>query len=112
MLDDFVIIDADRHLMEPDDLWAGRLDVKYQERAPFLVADFSSTIMVDGVQNNAGASYSGLTKADFHKRRLARQGARTLWNDIHWRSVYYDAILDNFGPRSYITDLDRENIDV
>ncbi len=112
MRNEYLIIDADRHLMEPADLWIRHIDAKYRDRAPFLITDFSAVAIVDGIQNNGGTSLNGLSRDQL--KAMARNGSvlSSFWNDIHWRSQYYDAMLDNFGPQSYIKDLDREGIDV
>ncbi len=39
---DFKLISSDDHIIEPPDVWKGRLESKFQERAPRIIA-------VDGV---------------------------------------------------------------
>jgi predicted TIM-barrel fold metal-dependent hydrolase len=111
--DGFKVIDADRHLMEPADLWVRYLEPRYRDRAPAQVGRWSATWVVDGVQNNDGTSGLGDYHAHYEGRsreELARMRAG-FWTRPGWRQVYYEALRDGFSPRAYLADLDRSGID-
>jgi predicted TIM-barrel fold metal-dependent hydrolase len=107
------IIDSDRHLMEPGDLWERYLEAKYRERAPIQVGQWSTTWVVDGIQNNSGTSgpknfnelFNGRPREELRKVRAG------FWTRPAWRRVYYDAIQDGFSSRSYLADMDRSAVD-
>ena len=111
MKNGFYVIDADRHLMEPADLWYRYIDAEFKDRAPYGVGEFGATTVVDGVQNNAGTTFNGMDRETLKGLRNT-QGLHTGFSkDIHWRYQYYDAIEESFSPKSYIVDMDKENID-
>lgn len=113
MRNGFAIIDSDRHLMEPADLFVRYMPKKWGDRVPYGVGQFSATTVVDGIQNNAGAEFNGKSQAELRASR--RKSAKVLTtgfaDDIHWRSTYYKAIEGDFGPEVYVADMDRSHID-
>jgi predicted TIM-barrel fold metal-dependent hydrolase len=105
MRNGYRIIDADRHLMEPRDLWDNYLEAKYRHRAPVQVGQWSAAWVVDGVQNNDGARFQGLPREELARARVG------FWTEPHWRTVYREAIEDGFSPKSYLVDMDREGVE-
>ena len=111
MKNGFYVIDADRHLMEPADLWYRYIDDEFKDRAPYGVGEFGATTVVDGVQNNGGTTFNGMDRETLKNLRNTQGLITGFSKDIHWRYKYYDAIEESFSPKSYIVDMDKENID-
>jgi len=108
----YIIIDSDRHLLEPPTLWIDRMDNKYRDRAPHIVGEFSATVLVDGSTNNGGTKWNGMTREQLLAARRSGSLLPGFGNDIHWRSTYYDAICNDFDSASYVRDMDRSGVDV
>jgi predicted TIM-barrel fold metal-dependent hydrolase len=73
---DWKLISSDSHVVEPPDLWAGRLDATYRDRAPRVVAEHDGDWwIVDGVRTN---SFQGGAQAGkrFESPDLLRPAAR------------------------------------
>ena len=44
--------------------------------------------------------------------RTGQVAARGFDNDPRWRTVYYEAMIKGFDPKSYLADMDRSGVDV
>jgi uncharacterized protein len=111
MRNGFVVIDSDRHLMEPANLWADRMEKQYRHRAPFLIDDFTGTAIVDGITNNNGTKWNGKTRDELTQARRSGGTTPGFARDIHWRFRYYDAIRNDFSAASYLRDMDKTGVD-
>src|SRR5439155_25799718 len=70
------LISSDSHIVEPPDVWAERLDARYRDRAPRVVAEHDGDWwIVDGVRTN---SFQGSAQAGkrFESQDLLRPAAR------------------------------------
>jgi len=73
---DWKLISSDSHIVEPPDLWAARIDTKYRDRAPHVVAEHDGDWwIVDGVRTN---SFQGGAQAGkrFESQDLLKPAAR------------------------------------
>jgi hypothetical protein len=79
------LISSDSHIVEPPDVWAERLDVKYRDRAPRVVAEHDGDWwIVDGVRTNSfqGGAQAGVR---FESQDRLRPAAR--FNEVR-RGAY------------------------
>lgn len=92
------IVDADGHVMEPDDLWVSRIDAKYRDRAPRRVrtnGDAWGQMVVDGVPMY---------------RNYPEELVRAF--QVNTESEYGEYAAEGFSPASTVRALDRQGIDV
>jgi len=110
----YSIVDADRHVLEPADLWKRYLDPGFRERAPIQVGELSPMWVVDGICNSLGVKwlpeyrtvFAGASEQELRRLRVG------LWTRPAWRKAYYDAIEQDFTPAAYLRDMDRSGVDV
>ncbi len=95
MKDGFRVIDADRHVMEPEDLFERYLEPEFKGRVQ--IGSGRRERLVDGrpVSDNVKAP-SG--------------GGMTLGQE--YRATYSDAVAADFDAASNLRDMDREGVDV
>ena len=74
MKDGYRVVDADAHVIEPDDLWARYFDASLRERAPRHL-NRAFAIEVDGVPINTPADWETETSAEQTARRDERISA-------------------------------------
>ena len=91
----FAVIDADRHIMEPEDLWDRYLEPAFKGRVS--IAPGRTRRLVDGqpVSDNVQAP-----------------GGGGMSRDTRYREVYADAVAHDFDPASNLRAMDREGVDV
>ena len=97
MKDGFLVMDCDRHVVEPPEIWAQYLDPEFRDRAPVHPAFCGSPAQVPGLPVLS---------------RTGQVAARGFDNDPRWRTVYYEAMIRGFDPKSYLADMDRSGVDV
>lgn len=91
----FQVIDADRHVMEPEDLWERYIDPTFRGRVS--ISPGRQFRLVDGrpVSDNTNApSGGGMVRND------------------RYRQTYADAIEHDFDPASNLRAMDLEGVDV
>jgi predicted TIM-barrel fold metal-dependent hydrolase len=91
----FAVIDADRHIMEPEDLWDRYLEPAFKGRVS--IAPGRTRRLVDGqpVSDNIQAP-----------------GGGGMSRDTRYREVYSDAVAHDFDPASNLRAMDREGVDL
>ncbi|WP_179131487.1 amidohydrolase family protein [Candidatus Entotheonella palauensis] len=97
----YKMVSSDSHIMEPPDLWAERLDVKFRDRAPHVVREAGGDYWyVDGIRTN---SFQG--GAQFGKRfdnpEALRPGAR-----------FDDVLPGAYIPDEHVKDNEADGIHV
>ena len=91
MKDGFKILDTERHIVEPVDLWTSRLSKEFVGRAPrFLEGSRVATEVAGKVMINGGEE---------------------IWQCVEPTSDYDHAREHNFSADSHLADMDREGID-
>ena len=106
MRDGFRVIDADRHILEPSDLF---------DR--YLAARFRGRVRIEG-PNQSGRFVDDELISD--SQRLPRQVTGEASEDFgvifagskRWREVFADALAAGFDPASNVRDMDREGVDL
>lgn len=95
MKDGFAVIDADRHIMEPEDLWDRYMEPAFRGRV--AIGPGGTTRQVDGklVSDN-----------------ILLPGGGGMTRPQRYREVFADAVAHNFDPASNLRDMDREGVDV
>src|SRR5688572_9116615 len=94
MKDGFLVIDADRHFMEPLDFGDRWLEPPFKGRVTAANSRFGR--YVDGQPTFRGA---GGRSSDFAL-------------ETRYREVFGDALDDDYGPASNMRAMDREGVDV
>jgi predicted TIM-barrel fold metal-dependent hydrolase len=87
----YKVIDADRHVIEPRDIWERYLEAPFRDRAPRWLGDSLATEVAGQSTFSGGAD---LLRALGPSERFA------------------EARAAGFSPRSNIQDMDREGVDV
>jgi predicted TIM-barrel fold metal-dependent hydrolase len=102
MKDGFRIIDADRHVLEPSDLYERYLPERYRGR-----------VKVEG-PNQTNRFVDGEPVSDSHRRpnRSTEDFGYIFASSKRWRETFADALAAKFDPASNLRDMDREGIDV
>jgi uncharacterized protein len=95
MKDGFAVIDADRHVIEPHDLFDRYLEAPYRGRV--VIAPYGTTREVDG---------------QFVSDNFKLRGGGGMTRPPRYRETFADAVANNFDPASNIRDMDREGVDV
>src|SRR5690242_4551922 len=101
MKDGFKVIDADRHVIEPSDLWDRYMDPQFRGRVK-ITGPGQSGRFVDGKPVSDAVL---LPRAD-------RDAGVIFAGDAHYEQAFADALASNFDPASNIRDMDREGVDV
>jgi predicted TIM-barrel fold metal-dependent hydrolase len=102
----FFVIDADRHIMEPSDLWDRYLEPEFKGRVR-ITGPFQSRRYVDG----RSVSDSDQLPRDRTYNEEAMSAA-LFTEDPLYRSVFGDSVARGFDPASNMRDMDREGVDV
>ncbi len=102
MRDGFKIVDADRHVLEPSDLYDQYLPERFRGR-----------VKVEG-PNQTNRFVDGEPVSDSHRRpnRPPEDFGYIFAGSKRWRETFADALAARFDPASNLSDMDREGIDV
>jgi len=102
MRDGFKVIDADRHVLEPSDLYARYLPEKFRGR-----------VRIEG-PNQTVRYVDGAPVSDSERRpgRVTQDFGYIFSSSQRWRETFADALAARFDPASNLRDMDREGIDV
>ena len=92
MRDDFKVIDTERHVVEPVDLWSKRLSKEFTSRAPRFVEGSRVATEVDG--------------------KIMINGGKEIWQWLEPTSDFDRARNSNFSADSQLADMDQTGIDV
>ncbi len=102
MKDGFKVIDADRHILEPSDLYARYLPEKFRSRVR-VEGPNQSVRYVDG---------EAVSDSDRRPGRAVEDFGYIFASSKRWRETFADALASKFDPASNLGDMDREGIDV
>jgi predicted TIM-barrel fold metal-dependent hydrolase len=102
----FAVIDADRHVMEPSDLWDRYLEPEFRGRVR-ISGPFQTRRYIDG----RSVSDSDQLPRDRTYDDEAMKAA-LFTEDPLYRSVFSDGVAHGFDPASNLRDMDREGVDV
>src|SRR4029434_2544426 len=103
MRDGFKVIDADRHVLEPSDLFSDYLPAKFRDR-----------VRIEGPNQ----SRHSLDAEPIYDADRMRPGAKqedygfTFAASKSWRETFADALAAKFDAASNVRDMDREGVDV
>ena len=102
MRDGFRVIDADRHVLEPSDLYARYLPEKFRSRVR-VEGPNQSVRYVDGER---------VSDSDQRPGREVQDYGYIFAGNQRWRETFADALAAKFDPASNLRDMDREGVDV
>ncbi len=103
MRDGFKIIDADRHVLEPSDLFAKYLPEKFRSRVE-IKGPNQSYRRVDGeLISDADRLRDATKQEDF---------GFTFGASKKWRETFADALAAKFDTASNVRDMDKEGVDI
>ena len=102
MRDGFRVIDADRHVLEPSDLYARYLPEKFRSRVR-VEGPNQSVRYVDGER---------VSDSDQRPGRAVQDYGYIFAGNQRWRETFADALAAKFDPASNLRDMDREGVDV
>jgi hypothetical protein len=103
MRDGFKVIDADRHVLEPSDLFD-----------KYLPAKFRGRVKIEG-PNQSFRSIDGKPISDAGKLRDTTKQADygfTFAGSQRWRETFAEALAAKFDAESNVRDMDREGVDI
>ena len=103
MRDGFKVIDADRHVLEPSDLFANYLPAKFRDRVR-IEGPNQSFRFVDGEAISDADKLRPIKKQEDYGFTFA--GSKS------WRETFADALAAKFDAASNVRDMDREGVDV
>jgi len=104
MKDGFRVIDADRHIMEPSDMWDRYLPAAYRGRV-YVGGPTQGVRLVDGAPASDANRIPGAAKPGDETAPIFSGSAR-------YRATFAEALAAGFSPASNLHDMDREGIDV
>ena len=104
MKDGYRVVDADAHVIEPDDLWARYFDASLRDRAPKHL-NRAFAIQVDGVPINTPADWETETSAEQTARRDERISAT-------FAEIFPAAYARGFDAVAQLADMDVEGVDL
>jgi hypothetical protein len=102
MRDGFRVLDADRHVLEPSDLFDRYLPVRFRGRVR-IEGPNQSRRLVDGAPISDSDRLPGQGREDF---------GFTFAGSKRWRDTFADALAAGFDPASNVRDMDREGVDL
>ena len=88
----FKVVDTERHVVEPLDLWTKRLSGKFSSQAPRFINGSRVATEVDG--------------------KVMLDGGQDIWQCLEPTSAFKDARSQDFSADSQLADMDKEGIDV
>lgn len=102
MKDGYRVIDSDRHIMEPSDVYDRYMDARFRGR-----------VKITG-PNQSGRYVDGKPVSDSDKRpdRETADHGFIFAGNQGWRDTFAEAIAADFDPASNVRDMDREGIDL
>jgi predicted TIM-barrel fold metal-dependent hydrolase len=102
MRDGFKVIDADRHVLEPSDLFD-----------KYLPARFRGRVRIEG-PNQTIRYVDGEPVSDSERRpgRVMEDFGYIFASSQRWRETFADALAAKFDPASNLRDMDREGVDL
>ena len=103
MRDGFKVIDADRHVLEPSDLFEKYLPAKFRDRVK-IEGPNQSRRFIDGEPISDADKLRDTSKQEDYGFTFA--GSK------RWRETFADALASNFDAASNVRDMDREGVDV
>ena len=102
MRDGFKVIDADRHVLEPSDLFARYLPEQFRRRVE-IKGPNQSFRLVDGEKiSDADKLRDPIGQEDFGFTFAASK---------RWRETFAEALAAKFDPASNLRDMDKEGVD-
>src|SRR5438477_396181 len=101
MKDGFRVIDADRHIIEPSDLWDRYMDPAFKGRVQ-ITGPGQAGRFVDGKP----VSDAVLLPRDDRNSDVIFAGS------MNYDKAFGDALKNGFDPASNLRDMDREGVDV
>lgn len=104
MKDGFRVIDADRHVMEPSDLWDRYMPGAFRGRVR-IAGPAQTGRYVDGQPVSDSNRRPGTPSEDDSTGLIFTGSAR-------YREAFAEALACGFDPASNVRDMDREGIDV
>lgn len=104
MRDGFAVVDADAHVIEPDDLWERYFEPSLRERAPRHL-NRAFAIAVDGTPINTPADW----EPGGDDRQQARRDERI---QATFAELFPEAYARGFDAVAQLADMDREGIDL
>ena len=103
MRDGFKVIDADRHVLEPSDLFEKYLPAKFREPCN-IEGPNQSVVAMDG---------EPISDADKMRPTVKQEDyGFTFAASKRWRETFADALAAKFDAASNMRDMDREGVDV
>src|SRR5262245_2645343 len=102
MKDGFKVIDADRHILEPTDLYQKYLPAKFKDRV-HLAGPNQTVRDVDGKRVSDSPLRAG---------REVEEYGHIVSSSQRWRECFAAADANKFDPASNLRDMGREGIDV
>lgn len=107
MRDGTKILDCDRHVMEPGDIWDNYLEPAYRHHNVKMPGWFSFGTTIDSVASSRVGT-AGITPVD--------AGPPTPHVGMDripmWRSKFKESLFRKFDEVAYINDMDREDVDM
>src|SRR4030095_14574777 len=104
MRDGFLVIDADRHVMEPSDLWDRYMPGQFHGRVR-ITGPTQGGRYVDGEQVSGAFRLAGKGSEDDGGKHMFTGSPR-------YDAIFAEAIASDFDPASNLRDMDREGVDV
>ena len=102
MRDGFKVIDADRHVLEPSDLFANYLPAQFRDRVP-IEGPTSRGVPLTVNRFPTRTRSPGAKQEDY---------GFTFGASKSWRETFADALAAKFDAASNVRDMDREGVDV
>ena len=103
MRDNFKVIDADRHVLEPTDLFE-----------KYLPAKFRGRVKIEGPnQSRRAIDGEPISDADRMRPTVKQEDyGFTFGASKRWRETFAEALAAKFDAASNVRDMDREGVDV
>ena len=97
------VISSDNHIFEPADLWTGRVEPKFRDRAPHVVRleDGSDWFFCDGLMMASGASVGAQSGRRFEEPE-----------NLNLKSTFEEILPGGYIPEEHVKDMDEDGIDV
>ena len=108
MRDGVRILDCDRHVMEPGDLWDNYLEPAYRHHNVKMPGWFTFGTTIDSVRSSHVGT-AGITPPDSGGPQTPHVG---MDRNPMWRSKFKHSLFRKFDSVAYIEDMEREDVDM
>ena len=104
----FKVIDCDRHVVEPYDMWDKYLEAPFKHYNVQMASKYTLGTTIGGTRTSVG----GVNRAGNSAGTIANNPNEGFARNPIWRKKFKNGTINGFNPKSYLEDMDVEGVDI